>query len=78
MLNAWYELTVIPAIVLGCLTALGQSAFDLVVNGMFQCSISQAVFAFLFFLVVMTAEDIWKLAKDCWNALNELDNAFPY
>jgi hypothetical protein len=63
ILNAWYELTVIPAIVLGCLTALGWSLLNWLQYGILSATLGDAATAFLLFLAVMTAEDIYKATK---------------
>ena len=63
VLNAWYELTVIPAIVLGCLTALGWYFINWLQHGVPYTTVGDAIGAFLFFLMVMTVEDIYKATK---------------
>lgn len=54
ILNAYYELTVIPAIVLTCLTNLGWIAIGRALSQ------SDTFYTFLFFLVIMTAEDLFR------------------
>ena len=78
LLNAWYEITVIPAIVLACMTGLGQGAINYLQYGFYECSIGLTVFAFFMFLVLMTIEDCWKLLKDLVTALDELENTFTH
>ena len=57
---SYYELTVIPAIVLGCLTNLGWYAIHLATEGIAYVTAGEFVFAFLFFIVLMTLEDLVK------------------
>ena len=61
ILNAYYELTVIPAIVLGCLTALLHPLFNtfMLLGTPELPTIGSAIGAFLLFLVPMTIEHIW-------------------
>lgn len=73
ILNAWYELTVIPAIVLGCATALLNSAFNWLANGICApTSIGEAFGGFIFFLVIMTGEDLWNGLKRLSAALDRV------
>ncbi len=57
---SYYELTVIPTIVLGCLTNLGWYAIRFATEGLAYITVGEFVFAFLFFLVMMTFEDLVK------------------
>ena len=57
---SYYELTVIPAIVLGCLTNLGWYAIHFATEGIAYVTAGEFVFAFLFFIVLMTLEDLVK------------------
>ena len=60
ILNAYYELTVIPAIVLGCLTALIHPLFNYVAAGASNLpTIGEAIGATILFLVPMTVEHVW-------------------
>ena len=60
LLKSYYELTVIPAIVLGCLTSLGWYGINWFQTGFAYVTPGETIFAFLFFLGVMTIEDLWK------------------
>ena len=60
LLKSYYELTIIPAIVLGCLTTLGWYAINYLQTGFAYVTPNELIFAFLFFLGVMTVEDIFK------------------
>ena len=60
LLKSYYELTVIPAIVLGCITSLGWYVIHLMQVGFAYVTPDEVIFAFLFFLGVMTIEDIFK------------------
>ncbi len=59
ILNAYYELTIIPAIVLGCLTSLLHYVMTYFQTGMPYTSVGDTLIAFIFFLIVMTAENVW-------------------
>lgn len=60
LLKSYYELTVIPSIVLGCLTSLGWYGINWLQTGFAYVTSGEIAFAFFFFLGVMTAEDIFK------------------
>ena len=73
ILNDYYELTVIPAIVLGCATALLNSAFLWMANGIAHLpTIGDAFGAFILFLVCMTGEDLWNAWKRLSAALDRV------
>lgn len=57
ILNNWYENTIIPSIVLGCITTIICYIVNWVVVGMDCATIGQFVFAFIFFLIVITIDD---------------------
>jgi len=83
LLNAYYELTVIPSIVLGCITTLGWYGIHYLQCGFAYATPTEAVFAFLFFLGIMTAEDVWKWFRNLSNAgsgqaLNFGRSSLPY
>jgi len=60
----YYEVTVIPAIVLGCATALIHPIFNSISIGVSSIpTISEAVCAFLFFLVCMSVENVWDACR---------------
>jgi len=59
-LPSYYELTVIPAIVLGCIANLGWYAFNFAFTGVAFVTHNEFFFAFVFFLVLMTLEDLVK------------------
>jgi hypothetical protein len=59
-LSSYYELTIIPGIVLGCLTNLGWYAIHFATEGIAYVTAGEFVFAFLFFIVLMTLEDLVK------------------
>lgn len=63
LLKSYYELTVIPSIVLGCLTTLGWYVINWFQTSLIYVTPTEVVFAFLFFLSVMTVEDIFKYIK---------------
>ena len=67
----YYELDVIPSLVLACLCGLGWFA------GEGDVSLTRVAVAFLFFLGVMTVESIWNVFKDMVNVLDELDSRDP-
>lgn len=60
LLKSYYELTVIPSIVLGCLTSLGWYVINYIQTGYAYATSGEVIGAFLFFLAVMTVEDIYK------------------
>jgi len=60
LFSSFYELTVIPAIVWGCITNLGWYGIHLVTEGTAYVTKGEFVFAFVFFLVLMTLEDLVK------------------
>ena len=59
-LPSYYELTVIPSIVLGCMTTLGWYVIHYLQCGFAYATPGEAIFAFLFFLGIMTVEDVYK------------------
>ncbi len=59
ILNAYYELTVIPAIVMGCLTNIGWYGIHFAMEGVAYITTGEFIFAFVFFLSLMTLEDLW-------------------
>jgi hypothetical protein len=60
ILNAYYELTVIPAIVLGCATALLHPIFNYMAIGASNLpTIGEAIGVTILFLVPMTIEHVW-------------------
>ena len=63
LLKAYYELTIIPSIVLGCMTALGWYGIHWLAEGVPYVTPGETIFAFLFFLSLMTIEDVWKWLK---------------
>ena len=60
-LKAYYEFTVIPSIVLGCITTIGWYGFHWASEGIAYATPGEAIFAFVFFLTIMTAEDAFKI-----------------
>ncbi len=70
--NWYYENTVIPAIVLGCLTSLGQYFIHWMTEGIAYATAGEIIFAFVFFLVIMTAEDLWKGFRKLMAALEQV------
>ncbi len=60
LFSSYYELTVIPAIVLGCLTNIGWYAIHFASEGFGYITAGEFTFAFIFFLVMMTLEDLVK------------------
>jgi hypothetical protein len=63
LLKKYYELTVIPSIVLGCITTLGWYGFHWANEGIVYVTSGEVIFAFLFFLILMTIEDVFKIVK---------------
>ena len=60
ILNAYYELTVRPAIVLGCATALIHPLFNYAAIGVSNLpTIGEAIGVTILFLVPMTIEHVW-------------------
>jgi hypothetical protein len=65
ILNDYYELTVIPAIVLGCVTALIHPMFNYMVVGVSNFpSIGEAIGVTILFLVPMTVEHGWEFLHE--------------
>ena len=56
----YINLTVIPAVFLGCLTTLLTFWFNFAMNVNDMPTLTTTMFTILFFLVVMTAEDVYK------------------
>ena len=71
ILATYYELDVIPSLVLACLCGLGWFA------GEGDVSLTRVAVAFFFFLGVMTVESIWNVFKDMVNVLDKLDSRDP-
>ena len=72
ILNAYYEFTVIPAIVLGCVSGLLLAGMNWYNTGMFSVTVAETSCAFLFFLAVMTCENVWDYFKKLWTALDSI------
>ena len=62
-IQSYYELTIIPSIVLGCITVLGWYGIHQATEGVAYATLGEIIFAFSFFLILMTMEDIFKLVK---------------
>ncbi len=60
-LPSYYELTIIPSIVLGCLTNLGWYGIHFATLGIVYVTPIEFVFAFLLFIIPMTIEDLVKV-----------------
>lgn len=80
ILKTWYEQTVIPAIVLACMTGLGQFAIRwlLECNPLPYVSLWEVLFAFTMFLTLMTLEDLWGYFKEMFEALSSFGDSFPF
>ena len=80
LLRKWYEETIIPAIILACLTGLVHFA----TQWFFECaqypyiSLWEVVFAFLTFLILMTIEDVWVFLKEMIDALSCIEDEFRH
>lgn len=59
-LPTYYEITVIPAIVLSCLACILGDSWSFVNTSMFTYTVGDAIGIFIFFLSIMTIEDIYK------------------
>jgi len=55
---SYYELTIIPAIVLAALTGLGFCVFNAITIGVADVSLSEVTFFFIFYLFTMTLTDV--------------------
>jgi hypothetical protein len=71
ILATYYELDVIPSLVLACLCGLGWFV------GEGDVSLTRVAGAFLFFLVVMTIESVWNTLKEIVDVLDKLDSRDP-
>ena len=59
LLNAYYENTIIPAIVLGCITILGEYAMRWFTMGDPCITMKEAGFTYLIYFVIVTIQDAW-------------------
>ena len=78
LLNAYYENTVIPAMVCGSITSLSLSATRYLGCGFLYLWPKEVIFLVLFFLVVMTAVDAIKLFKEMVEALDALEGGIMW
>ena len=75
ILNAYYENTVIPAIICGSVTSLVLSAGRFINGAYFYLTPWEAVFCVLLFLGIMTVVDAISWFRECVSALDALEGS---
>ena len=63
LLNAYYERTVIPAIILTCLSGLLLDGASFATSEILSVTFSDVIGIFILFLSVMSVEDVYALYK---------------
>ena len=73
LLNAYYENTVIPAIICGSLTSLSLCAARYIGGGFLYLTLWEATFFILLFLAIMTVVGGISIFREMTKALDELE-----